>query len=165
MEAYKNNRLEPSALNIIFCTCGSLLTAKAAFIFHCVARRLNNPTKSRTKCIHCTECQAFCPFIRIGSPLTQASVASPLDPRGETDSLAGVGSGGTQFRRRDKNSGTLCILQYNPSAAWTVKIYRGVLSKIVENFREKFSISQNSWAQHFCTKVVDYCIAFCENCD
>jgi hypothetical protein len=43
------------------------------------------------------ECQAFFPFVRIGSrrpPVPLGSVAPPpLDPRGETHSLAGVGVG------------------------------------------------------------------------
>ncbi len=42
----------------------------------------------------------------------------PLGPRAETQSLAGGGGegmGGTQFRRRDRHSGTLGILYYNPS--------------------------------------------------
>jgi hypothetical protein len=51
-------------------------------------------------------------FVGIGSPhsLTRESeCCSPfLGPRGETHSRAG--EGGTQFRRRDRHFGTLCIL-------------------------------------------------------
>jgi len=43
-----------------------------------------------------TDCQAFCPVVRIGSPSPsqQASVAPPLDPRGEKNSLVREGVGG-----------------------------------------------------------------------
>ncbi len=61
-----------------------------------------------------TECQAFFQVVRIGSPhpLTRKGVLllPPLGQRGRHTRLMGRGCGGTQFRRRDSHSGTLCIL-------------------------------------------------------
>ncbi len=66
-----------------------------------------------------TECLTFCPFVRMGSPPphSQGSVASPFGSK-KWDTLAwgaGEGAVGTQFRRRDRHSGTLCVLQYTHS--------------------------------------------------
>ncbi len=58
------------------------------------------------------EFQAFFPIVRIGSPpQSQVSVAPPPFGSKGRDTLAcgGGGGGGTQFRRRDRHSGTLCI--------------------------------------------------------
>jgi hypothetical protein len=44
----------------------------------------------------------------------------PFCPMGETHSLAGEGVGGTQFRRRDKHSGTV---NYNPSLVESYAFY------------------------------------------
>ncbi len=58
-----------------------------------------------------TECQAFWPAVRIGSPLTRKRVLLPcFGPKGEIFWACGGGGGGTQFRRRDRHSGILCIL-------------------------------------------------------
>ncbi len=65
--------------------------------------------------IECTECQDFCQFVRIWSPhpliRKRGLIPLPFGSRGETHSLAGEGGWGTQFRRRDRHSGTLRILQ------------------------------------------------------
>ncbi len=60
------------------------------------------------------ECLAFFPVVQTGSPphsLNHKGVLllPPLGPRKEAHSLAGKGWG-TQFRRRYRHSGTLCIL-------------------------------------------------------
>ncbi len=58
-----------------------------------------------------------CPVVRTGSPhsLTRKRVLLPLPFRSKGgDTLACGGSGrGTQFHRKDRHSGTLCV--YNPS--------------------------------------------------
>jgi hypothetical protein len=41
--------------------------------------------------------------------------SSPFGPKGYNTLACGWGSGETQFRRRDKHSGTLCTVLYNPS--------------------------------------------------
>jgi len=47
------------------------------------------------------------------TPASECGAPPPQDPSGgETHSLAGEGAGGTQFRRKDRNSSTLCT--YNP---------------------------------------------------
>ncbi len=67
-----------------------------------------------------SEYQSLCPFVGIGSlqplPRKRVWLPPPLGPKwGEWDTPACVGvGGGTQFRRRDRNSGTLCIQYYNP---------------------------------------------------
>ncbi len=60
-----------------------------------------------------TECQAFFPVVRF------VSLLPSLSPRGRHIFACG-GGGGTQFRRRNRHSGTLCILQYNPSTVSAV---------------------------------------------
>jgi hypothetical protein len=70
---------------------------------------MNVPTKEFT------ECQAFCPIIRIGSPPSpqpQASVAPPLWVQGR-DTLAGEGWGGHNSDER-KEPLALCVY-YNAS--------------------------------------------------
>jgi hypothetical protein len=59
------------------------------------------------------EYQSVCPFVGIGSPPPASECGSSQDPSGEeTHSLAGEGGGGSRlFRRRDRHSGTLCILK------------------------------------------------------
>jgi hypothetical protein len=54
-----------------------------------------------------TECQAFYPVVRIGSP-------PPPHPQGKSYNRCGRGGAGTQFRRGDRHSGTLCVLLYKP---------------------------------------------------
>ncbi len=55
--------------------------------------------------------QSVCPFVGIRPPplpSPHASVSPPLDPKkGEQNSLAGEGVGGTQFGRLDRKPGTL----------------------------------------------------------
>jgi hypothetical protein len=56
-----------------------------------------------------TERQAFCPVV-CPPPLTRKRVLLPLfGSKGDTLACGGRG-GGTQFRRRDRHPGTLCIL-------------------------------------------------------
>jgi hypothetical protein len=54
-----------------------------------------------------TECQAFFPVVRIGSPTK--GVAPLFGFKGRDTLSCGGGGGRTQFRRRDRHSGTLCM--------------------------------------------------------
>jgi hypothetical protein len=56
---------------------------------------------------HQTECSAFSPVVRIGTPHPQASVFPPFVPGGGTP-LAGEGVG-SRFGREDSHCGTLGI--------------------------------------------------------
>jgi hypothetical protein len=57
------------------------------------------------------------PFVGIGSPISSPAshCCPPLGPKWGCDTLAcGGGDGGTQFRRRDRSSGTLCMFTIIP---------------------------------------------------
>ncbi len=65
------------------------------------------------KGLYCTEYQSFCTVVWTGSPPSTSSQASecvsphPTWALGGDTLSCGAGSGGTQFRRLDRNSGTL----------------------------------------------------------
>jgi hypothetical protein len=59
------------------------------------------------------ECQAFCPIVRIESPHPKRMLLSPVGSKGWDTPACGGGGGGTQLRRRDRHSGTLCIIYCN----------------------------------------------------
>ncbi len=94
-----------------------------------------------------TECQAFCPVVRIGFPHAtshpQTSVAPSPGSKGETHSLAGEGGGG-QFRRIDRHSGTLQYVYYNTSPVYYLQICT-VLSVTVNSVSAKASLLYNKF--------------------
>jgi hypothetical protein len=87
------------------CRPGVLCTLYMSFLW---VRHLLGETETTEY----TECQAFFPVVRMGSPYTPSSTgeccSSPLWVQGGRHArLRGRGWGRTQFRRRDRHSGTL----------------------------------------------------------
>jgi hypothetical protein len=116
--------------NIFF----ELLVLVAAYLgrlyFSLRALCLKYPTKARTK--EYTECQAFCPVIRIGStphPHPSECCSPSWVQGGNTLACGGGGEGGPNS---DEGSDTWVLyVSYNSSTAWTIKIDSGGLSKIL----------------------------------
>jgi hypothetical protein len=73
--------------------------------------------------IHRVPYSSSCPFVGTGSPIPSlASECVPPPqwaPREEPTLACVVGDGGTQFRRKDRNSGTLCSYTIIPLYAWS----------------------------------------------
>ncbi len=86
------------------------------FISRILLIRLFSLCKYRRGIIVYIEYQSVCPFVWIGPPHPQHRKRKwlhpwPLGPKWGGDTFAsGGGSGGSLFRRRDRISGTLCIL-------------------------------------------------------
>jgi hypothetical protein len=99
-----------------------------------------------------TECQAFCPVVRIGSPPTPHPLASVYPPRvqGRDTFACGGWGGGTKFRRRDMY--TIIPLPYTIyiTNICSYKCY----SEFTQLFQQKHSdfIIDFSYSSSFCKK-------------